>query len=162
MPFVTAAIAPLIPPFDEAAAAAATGSSGTGSFNAMEIALVNAGKALFMMSVGLVFAIWLLESEDDPEKLGTELTECDDLRLQSLVHSLFVHQGVILGQIQQRVLLVECGKYPSRSRHSLRLCAEGQTYLSIPHDPFILTRVRSHQRVHARYLNNHFHLILDR
>lgn len=53
---VTAAIAPLTPPFEDVAAAFVAGSSGTGSFSAREIALVNAGKALFMMSVGLVFA----------------------------------------------------------------------------------------------------------
>jgi hypothetical protein len=62
IPLVTAAIAPLTPPFDDAAAALVAGSSGTGSFSASEIAFVNAGKALFMISVGLVFAarIWTI------------------------------------------------------------------------------------------------------
>lgn len=51
-----AVMAPLTP-LVALARALDAGSSGAGSFNATEIAFVKAGNALFMMSVGLVFAI---------------------------------------------------------------------------------------------------------
>jgi hypothetical protein len=70
---------------------------------------------------------------------------------------------MVLGQIEHRVLSEEkqASAWTPVQLNVKQWIAAEDTYLSVPENLVLITRIRSHQRVHSGHLNNDLDLILD-